>query len=573
MKNTNKSYIAAIQCLFFICGVLISCRTFSAPNQEVSVFSQIDSSPVTEILSNSNHLYLAQPDYEDQQAAVRDLYFLLADNLLWTSENAQALATDAFCLLAAASERGLRPEDYDLDFLKLKWQVLQSQNSVQDRELALFDTALSISVLRYLADLQRGRIEARSVGFNFQQQADYDSLILLLIDAVQNGHVEALAEQVEPDYPAYRKLKVALQQFRNLASEKRFPTLLFSKKVEQGYSGPQIEILRRKLCALGFLDAENQAEENLNIYQGELIEAVKRFQRLHGLNDDGVIGKKTLRALNTPLQQRVRQIELALERFRWLPRLEQDKPVVFVNIPAFRLWAYDSGFFQDEGNLSMKVVVGIARKNRTPIFMGKMSYLEFGPYWNVPKNITYDELIPKLRENPDYLIKHNMELVTKFGRQAITQSWSEESLDLLQKGAIKIRQRPGPKNSLGLVKFIFPNRYSVYMHDTPMRRLFKSERRDFSHGCVRVEQPQALAEFMLRDRKGWEAERIQKAMKDRKNKIVSVKADIAVLIFYSTALAIGDEVFFYEDIYGYDEILSEALYQQPSGVSLASIAE
>lgn len=568
MKHSEGFSVVAATRLLLFCGLLASVQVFAQPKDERA--STVEGSAIASILRRENHPYLHQPIDKQEQRTLQDLYFLMSGELLWLPDDDQSLVPDVFGLLERAADRGLRPDDYDFENLKLKWRALQAQESISEQERALFDSALSLAAIRYLADLQRGRIRPQSLGFHLQQSTDYASLIVLLIDAIQKQQIAQLAEQVEPDYQFYRNLKAALQDYRDLARHFRFPTIVFNQSVEPDYRGPQISVLRHKLFVLGLLDEANASAAD-TLYQGALVEAVKRFQRLHGLNEDGVIGKKTLRALNVPLPQRVRQIELALERFRWLPRLKDDQPLVFVNIPAFRLWAYRADGLQDDGDLSMKVVVGLARRNRTPIFMAKMSYLEFGPYWNVPENITVKEILPQLQEGPGYLAKHNMELVPKFGKRVEPQVWSEESLELLRKGEIKIRQRPGPKNSLGKVKFIFPNRFAVYMHDTPIRKLFRSERRDFSHGCVRVEEPQALAEFMLHDRSEWREEKIQEAMLNEQNQIVSVKSDIAVLIFYSTALAVDQEVYFFEDIYGYDEVLSQALYQQTSSISLASV--
>ncbi len=546
-----------------LCCLLISVRA-SAAQTEQSVFPTPEI--IDSVLSFRSHPYLTLPLSDGEQAALKRLYSSSAPALFWLREaGANNQVAEVLRLLETAPDSGLPVSAYEVDKLLTKWRLLQAEERPNQFELTLFDTAVSTVTLRYLSDLQRGRIDLKSERFGFWHGVDYELLVDLLIEAERKGQISQLTLWVEPDLAPYRRLKQALKHYRELAGNYRFPTVMFEKSIEEGDSDSQIAILSRKLQVLGLLPSHDGES---GIYRGDMVEAVKHFQRLHGLNDDGIIGKKTLAALNTPLAERVGQIELALERLRWLPDLRQDQGLILVNIPAFRLWAYRNGNLGGDSDLSMKVVVGIAKKNQTPVFMADLAYLEFRPYWNVPKKITAKEILPNLLENPDYLQQQNMELVQYFSSNAEPAPLTTDSLELLQQGAMKIRQRPGPKNSLGLVKFIFPNRYDVYMHDTPARRLFLSERRDFSHGCIRVEQPQALAEFVLQSRQEWQAERIREAMLEGRSRRVFVKNAIAVLIFYSTAMAIDNEIYFFQDIYHYDERLSRAL---SSGLSRSEL--
>ncbi|WP_051906607.1 L,D-transpeptidase family protein [Methylomarinum vadi] len=543
------------------CIILLHCVIFSL----VSAFadSSVSSSfpppaVITSVLSFRKHPYLSQTISESEQVALKRLYFESPQPLLWLSrDDLHTHAAEVFRLLESAPDSGLPIAVYDVDNLKTKWRQLQGKQPANNFELTLLDTALSLSTLRYLSDVHRGRIDRKNERFGFWRATDYDLLLGFLIDAVRNVQITQLTERVEPNWSSYRRLKQALRHYRELARNFRFPSLVFEGMLEEGDSDPQIPLLRHKLQVLGLL---HDYADLSDIYRGEMVDALKHFQRLHGLNDDGIVGEKTLAALNTPLTERVRQIELALERMRWLPELHQGQGLILVNIPAFRLWAYQAGNLNGPSDLSMKVVVGIAKKNQTPVFMADLAYLEFRPYWNVPKNITYKEILPSLLKNPDYLEQQNMELVQYFSVNAEPQRLTEDSLQLLRQGAMKIRQRPGPKNSLGLVKFIFPNRYDVYMHDTPAKKLFLSERRDYSHGCIRVEQPRALAQFVLSSRGGWRREEIQEAMREGDNRRVFVRNAIAVLIFYSTAMAIDNEIYFFDDVYNYDERLNQALY-------------
>lgn len=555
MNNFKVPTFLLQSILLLFCLILSPVFAFA----DSSVFSSFPPPAVIKpVLSFKKHPYLSRTISESEQAALKRLYAGSPRPLLWLRrDDLQTYAAEVFRLLESAPDSGLPLAVYEVDNLKTKWRQLQAKQPVNNFELTLLDTALSISTLRYLSDVHRGRIDRKNERFGFWRDTDYDLLLGFLIDAVRNGQITQLTERAEPDWASYRRLKQALKHYRELARNFRFPSLVLEGTLEEGDSDPQIPLLRNKLQVLGLL---HDYADLSDIYRGEMVDAVKHFQRLHGLNDDAIIGKKTLSALNTPLTERVRQIELALERMRWLPELNQDQGLILVNIPAFRLWAYQAGNMNGFSDLSMKVVVGIAKKNQTPVFMADLAYLEFRPYWNVPKNITYKEILPSLLKNPDYLEQQNMELVQYFSVNAEPQQQTEESLQLLRQGAMKIRQRPGPKNSLGLVKFIFPNRYDVYMHDTPAKKLFLSERRDYSHGCIRVEQPKALAQFVLSSRRGWRSEQILEAMREGNNRRVFVRNAIAVLIFYSTAMAIDNEIYFFDDIYNYDESLNQALY-------------
>jgi len=275
--------------------------------------------------------------------------------------------------------------------------------------------------------------------------------------------------------------------------------------------------------------------------------------------------------MNVPLSQRVTQIELAMERLRWLPELNAG-PYIIVNIPAFQLWAFDDIDQFNSVAANMKVVVGKALKNETPVLMATLSFIDFMPYWNVPYSIVKKEILPKLMQNPGYLAGENMELVTTFGNETKAVAFTASSLAQLKQGTLRIRQRPGTKNALGRVKFIFPNQEDVYLHDTPSQPLFSKSRRDFSHGCVRVENPEGLAEFALKNQ--WSREAIHQALNTLKTQRVILKKPIPVLFFYITSFFDqNNNLVFYPDIYGYDGILlgalrkPEDLLDQPNLVS------
>ena len=319
-------------------------------------------------------------------------------------------------------------------------------------------------------------------------------------------------------------------------------------------------ILHHELVAFGDLPADTPAPPESGRYEGALVEGIKRFQIRHGLEPDGVLGKSTMAALRVPLTWRVRQIELALERLRWLPHLG-DERLIALNIPMFRLWAWDMIPPNGAPLFGMDVIVGRALNTQTPVFVEEMREVIFRPYWNVPRSILRHEVLPKIERDPDYLRREDMEIVRGAGDDAQRVELTAEALAGLRQGVLRVRQRPGPKNALGLIKFVFPNQEDVYMHGTPAQELFARSRRDFSHGCVRVADPVALAEWVLQDRPEWTRDRILAATTGSQTIHVKLPRPIQVILFYTTAAVMPEDgtIRFAEDIYRHDARLDRAL--------------
>jgi murein L,D-transpeptidase YcbB/YkuD len=315
-------------------------------------------------------------------------------------------------------------------------------------------------------------------------------------------------------------------------------------------------LLVPKLKLVGDLPQGATVPEGSVKYEGDVVEAVKRFQLRHALAVTGSLGPETVRQLNVPIADRVRQLQFALERWRWLPH-ELATPLIAVNVPAFRLYGFDE---PHHIALKMNVVVGKAMRSETPAFIGNMTYLVFRPDWGVPPTILRKEILPPLQKDPAYLSKNGYDLFDAGGKVLNSGQVTPEQIQLLRAGKLSVRQRPGPKNALGSVKFMFPNTYLVYLHDTPKTELFSRSRRDFSYGCIRVQDPPALAAWVLQSKPEWTPERIQAAMNGEKSVQVNLSSPIPVLILYATARVDEDgRVDFYDDIYGHDAALEKVL--------------
>jgi murein L,D-transpeptidase YcbB/YkuD len=476
----------------------------------------------------------------------------------WPNRNAR----DALVLLADAAADGLNPAAYHATELAASAAALQASPSAGD-DGGVFDAAMSVAVLRYLRQLHAGRVDPRSVGFwaPARQEPDY---VALLLEALAGERLEATANELMPTLPQYRSLRVLLARYRMLAADTTLEPLPPSaRSVRPGEPFAGVRALQRRLVAFGDLAPQSEAEPaQATLYDGALVDGVKRFQARHGLEADGILGKSTLAALQVSPAVRVRQIELALERLRWLPHFD-GRPFVAINIPMFRLWATDSSSAGTPPAVAMNVIVGRALNTQTPTFVEEMRQLIFRPYWNVPRSIVHHEILPALARDPLYLTKQDMEIVRGPGDNATPAEASADNIALLRQGVLRLRQRPGPRNSLGLLKFVFPNDADVYMHGTPAQQLFSRTRRDFSHGCVRLEDPVALALWVLRDQPHWTRERILDAMAGERTLQVNLKQPLPVILFYTTAVAMpGGRVHFTADIYGHDRRLESALAQR-----------
>ena len=540
--------------------MVIALWSVPAPSQQVQNVSTPAQAEITALIAAGTLLDLRWPNFTDYRADVKKFYDAGSNSLAWIQNgrpSAQALAM--IQLFKLASSKGLNPDDYDAAKWDPRMAKLQSPSPPPpDSDLAHIDLALTVCTMRYISDLRIGRVNPQHFKFGLDVgPKKYDLPEFIRTQVLTAEDVPALLAKDEPPYEGYRRAEDALATYLKLAAGGDSPAVPIPQKgVRPRTLYPGIPQLVARLRQLGDLAPDAALPANPTSYDGAIVDAVKHFQRRHGLEPDGVLGRDTVTALNQPLSLRVRELELTLERYRWIP-LNFPEPPIVVNIPEFRLRTMRK---QPAEYLTMRVVVGKAMRTQTPVFADNMRYLIFRPYWNVPPSIQRSELVPKAQRDPNYLADHGFEVVSNSGVIVSDGSVSDDVMRGLRSGAYSIRQKPGPKNALGLVKFIFPNRYNVYLHSTPQPELFARARRDFSHGCIRVENPVALAAWVLRDKPAWTVDRIGATMNGDTSVQVNLDKPIPVLILYSTAVVEPDgEVRFFEDIYGHDAALVKVL--------------
>ncbi len=516
---------------------------------------------------------LRWPNYSQFQPEVQQFYDGRNYELAWIRDGKPTKSADALMqMFSNAAQKGLNPADYDADRWQQRVQQLDEIRKKHDDSdeaqatVAQFDVAMTVALMRYLSDIHLGRVNPQTLNFDIdvpsrRAKVDIPSLIDdEFVDADANDINDAVAK-LEPQNPMYQKTEEALPKYLQLAQQQSaappVPLPPVEKPVAKGGDYPALPALWARLQLEGDAPANTPAPAR---YDSDFVDAVKHFQERHGLSDDGKLGQGTIDALNVPMSRRVQQIDDSLERWRWLPDNFQ-QPRVLVNLPEFMVRAYDP-----DHNLAfkMKVVDGEAEGNHdTPMFVRSMRYMIFRPYWNLPISIIKKELVKHLGSGGAAYMEKNDYEVTKADGTPVT-GWT---VDDLVHGRYMVRQKPGPKNSLGLVKFMFPNEYDVYMHSTPEMNLFNLSRRDRSHGCIRLNDAEKMADWVLDGQGDWDEDKIHEAMygptdggEPDDNKQVGLKTTLPVNITYLTANADEDgTMHFFNDIYGYDKQLEAAL--------------
>ena len=496
------------------------------------------------------------PKFADHIASVKEFYEETGYKLAW-SQNGKPTpqAVELIRILEQAESKGLDSMDYDGPQWPYRLKALQSDNGPEESARIRFDVALTVSGTRYLSDLHLGRVDPENLHKDFDvERQHHDSGAFLRTKVVSAQNVQNALRQIECPYPGYQRDLVALQKYLQMEKQEALdPLPQVHKPIGPGQTYEAAGKLVRRLQFLGELPTSMTVPTDSQIYSKEIAEGVKLFQTRHGLEADGKLGPGTIAEINQPISHRVQQLRLSLERWRWLPHDYSEAPIV-VNIPEFKLRAGD---LPGKPTLITSVVVGKAMRTQTPVLEEDMKYIVFWPYWNVPPSILRGEMIPKIAKDREYVQRNGYEIVTHDGQVVTDGVVSDDVLTRLRAGKLTVRQKPGPKNALGLVKFIFPNDNNVYLHSTPAQSLFSRTRRDFSHGCIRVEDPRALAEWVLQNNQSWNKQRVTEAFAAGKEQQVNLTHTIPVLIVYATAVTEEDgEVFFFPDIYGHDKTLA-----------------
>ena len=509
------------------------------------------------IVQSGRLVDLQWPSFSDHSTSVKEFYDETGFKLCWIQDGKPtAQALELIGILEQAEMKGFESKDYDAARWPDRLKALQSGDGAAESARVRFDVALTVSAIRYISDLHLGKVNPESLHKDFDvERQHHDSGAFLRENVLRARSVKDALAQVECPYPGYQRELLALQKYLQMAKEEvSDPLPQEQKPIEPGQTYEGLGKLVRRLQFLGDLPASVTVPADSRTYSKEIMEGVKHFQIRHGLEAGGKLGPQTIAEMNQPMSDRVQQLRLSLERWRWLPHNYPEPPIV-VNIPEFKLRAGD---VPGKPSLIMPVVVGKAMRTETPVLEEDMKYLVFWPYWNVPPSILRSEMIPKISKDRAYLQRNNYEVATYSGQVVTDGVISDDVLAQLRAGKLMVRQKPGPKNALGRVKFIFPNDNNVYLHSTPEQALFGRTRRDFSHGCIRVEDPNALAVWVLRNNPGWTKKRVAEAFAAGKEQQVNLTRTIPVLILYASAVAEEDgQVFFLEDIYGHDKTLTK----------------
>lgn len=488
------------------------------------------------------------PGDDETVATLQEWYAQSRFQPLWIGpDGANGKAHDFLDILRQAEREGLEPGDYPAAEIGTRMA-----SSPADGELLL-----SKALVHYVSDLRTGRLSPRTADpALFLRPGEIDRVAILRA-ARDAPDIAQAVEGFTPANPIYRRLRRILAEYRGIAANGGWPLVPQGPSLKPGMRDWRVAMLRRRLMATKDLLDGGDATE---FYDEALRQAVERFQGRHGLEADGIVGRRTLAELNISVQRRIEQIVVNMERWRWMPDDLGDR-YILVNLAGFELEVVEYGSVA----MAMRIVAGKPYR-RTPVFSGNMTYMEFNPTWTVPPTIAKLDILPKLREDPVYLASRNMRVFL---------GWKEDSPELAssaidwqavnpKKIPYRFRQDPGPGNALGRVKFMFPNRFGIYLHDTPKRELFNKTVRSFSSGCVRVEDSLGLAEYLTADLPGWDRKRIDELVASAKTAAVKLAKPVPVHLTYSTVwFGEGGTIHFRDDVYARDDLMYQALFGYP----------
>jgi murein L,D-transpeptidase YcbB/YkuD len=508
----------------------------------------------TPFASASAHLSSFRLRTLEQVAEAIKTHYHDHPEFIWVSDGkVNEKAYTAMAELARAADHGLAPRDYEV--VAPTDDFFAGDDDAREKALIEFEIALSARVLTYVLDAKRGRIDPNRIsGYHDFTRKAVDLATVMRIVA-STGAIDRYLSTRSPDHAEFRALAAELARLK--ASER-------SERVEiapgtflkLGRKSPEVANVVAAIRLRGSDGLKDDHAETLEAYDGspvyskDIVALVKDFQSENGLKADGIVGKATIRALSSfSVEDKIRKVELAMERARWLPR-DLGERRVFINQPAFTASYFEKG----RDPLTMRVVVG-KPANQTSFFMDYIETVEYNPYWGVPRSIIINEMLPKLYQDPTYLDRLGYEVSTASGRQisSVAVDW----YDVGANGApINVRQPPGRGNALGQLKILFPNKHAIYMHDTPAKSLFKKDRRAYSHGCVRLQHPRAMAAAVLGKSEDYIARRIAQGRNDADE--VPVKIPVYVAYFTAWPNTQGT-VEYFDDMYGRDKYLTRAI--------------
>lgn len=561
MNIMNKKYIT-ISCLFYLIFI-VSCM--AQPNavltepkekkEEVKTEKKIETSIINrtvKIAAQENFIIINNKKYPASKL-LNSFYKSRKFNLAWFKSNLEP--RKAFFtylkLLKNADYEGLNPDFYY--FQEIEDNILELEK-LSGNDLILrviqIDLLVSNSNLQYFSDLLFGRYE---LGPNFSELSysePYINLVSIINKSIKTNNFNSALKIILPESRVYYSLREALKGYETISANGGWQPVPPGPTLKKGARNARIVFLKHRLYASGDLKLyANQNPEqylNNNLYDDQLFAAVSEFQKRHGLKQDGEVGTNTLKALNVPLDYKITSIKINLDLWRKLPKNLGEK-YILVNVPAFKLYGVEN----NQKTLDMRVIVGRLDWN-TPVFSEYMEYVVINPFWNIPSSIFVDEVLPEIKKDPDYLKKKNIELVS-LSDAAVESSEYVNWYEVDPKNFnYRLRQQPGAANPLGKLKFMLPNKHSVYLHDTPTKSLFNRSNRRFSHGCIRVEHPLDLADFVFNDDNNWDAQKVQNAINSGASNNVYLKQPIPVHILYFTVWVEDDgSIHFRDDVYNF----------------------
>ena len=485
----------------------------------------------------------------------------------WTDIQGPLRQTQALIdAIRDADREGLRPGDYHLDKIEAILSELQHKPGLWKQpdlgQLVDLDLLLSDAFLIYGAHLLSGRINPEQIDpqwFANRREAD---LAQLLAEALSSNKIKETLAAFLPAYAGYTRLRDTLAIYRKFAKAGGWPTVPSGSKLQRGDRSERIPLLRQRLAAEGFL-ADLGANEQA-LFDTDLEQALIKFQKQNGLEPDGILGPQTLQGLNISADQRVRQIVVNMERWRWLPQELGDRHIL-VNIASFNLDVVE----QQTSVLNMRVVAGRSYR-KTPVFSDRITYLVINPNWGVPTTIAKKDILPKIKKDTKYLINQKFRVFEGWGadEKEIDPDVIDWSTVTAANLTYRFKQDPGPQNALGRIKFMFPNKFDVYLHDTPSKELFAKARRDFSSGCIRIEKPIEMAEYLLRNHPDWPPEKIRSTLSgsDVTTQTIKLAEPVNIhLLYWTVWVGKDDRIHFSPDIYDRDTALDAAMHEPPPG--------